>query len=77
MQRNQPALLVSWSIDKLTGPMQVMSITWHVCVLGDGGNDVSMIQAADVGIGLVGKVFSPIILTLTLINYKEENEEKD
>ena len=25
-------------------------------LLGDGGNDVSMIQAADVGIGLVGKV---------------------
>ena len=23
--------------------------------LGDGGNDVSMIQAADVGIGIVGK----------------------
>jgi len=24
--------------------------------LGDGGNDVSMIQAADAGIGIVGKV---------------------
>ena len=24
--------------------------------VGDGGNDVSMIQAADVGIGIVGKV---------------------
>lgn len=75
MQRNQPALLVSWSIDKLTGPMHVMSLTRHVCVLGDGGNDVSMIQAADVGIGLVGKVFSLIILTL--IKYKEENEERE
>ena len=26
-----------------------------VCCIGDGGNDVSMIQAADVGIGIVGK----------------------
>jgi phospholipid-translocating ATPase len=25
------------------------------CAIGDGGNDVSMIQAADVGIGIVGK----------------------
>jgi phospholipid-translocating ATPase len=27
----------------------------RVCAIGDGGNDVSMIQAADVGIGIVGK----------------------
>ena len=27
----------------------------RVCCVGDGGNDVSMIQAADVGIGIVGK----------------------
>ena len=26
-----------------------------VCSIGDGGNDVSMIQAANVGIGIVGK----------------------
>ncbi|BEJ16980.1 hypothetical protein CspHIS471_0603810 [Cutaneotrichosporon sp. HIS471] len=26
-----------------------------VCSIGDGGNDVSMIQAADVGVGIVGK----------------------
>ncbi|WVQ85164.1 hypothetical protein IAT38_007329 [Cryptococcus sp. DSM 104549] len=26
-----------------------------VCCIGDGGNDVSMIQAADVGVGIVGK----------------------
>ena len=26
-----------------------------VCAVGDGGNDVSMIQAANVGVGLVGK----------------------
>lgn len=27
----------------------------RVCCIGDGGNDVSMIQAADIGIGIVGK----------------------
>lgn len=27
----------------------------QVCCIGDGGNDVSMIQAANVGIGIVGK----------------------
>jgi phospholipid-translocating ATPase len=26
-----------------------------VCCIGDGGNDVSMIQAANIGIGIVGK----------------------
>ena len=26
------------------------------CAIGDGGNDVSMIQAANAGIGIVGKV---------------------
>ncbi|KAK9766200.1 putative aminophospholipid-translocase [Basidiobolus ranarum] len=27
----------------------------RVCSIGDGGNDVSMIQAADIGVGIVGK----------------------
>ncbi|CAH1766915.1 6016_t:CDS:10, partial [Entrophospora sp. SA101] len=27
----------------------------RVCCIGDGGNDVSMIQAADLGVGIVGK----------------------
>ncbi|XP_063901502.1 probable phospholipid-transporting ATPase IIB, partial [Zophobas morio] len=27
----------------------------QVCAIGDGGNDVSMIQSADIGIGIVGK----------------------
>ncbi|KAG0167337.1 putative aminophospholipid-translocase [Apophysomyces sp. BC1034] len=27
----------------------------HVLCIGDGGNDVSMIQAADIGVGIVGK----------------------
>lgn len=26
-----------------------------MCCIGDGGNDVSMIQCADVGVGIVGK----------------------
>ena len=28
----------------------------RTCAIGDGGNDVSMIQAAEVGVGIVGKV---------------------
>lgn len=32
-----------------------------VVVAGDGGNDVSMIQAADCGIGIEGKVKASII----------------
>ena len=37
--------------------MLVMSITKMMMLcLGDGGNDVSMIQAADAGVGIVGKV---------------------
>jgi phospholipid-translocating ATPase len=27
----------------------------RICCIGDGGNDVSMIQAADIGVGIVGK----------------------
>ena len=33
----------------------MQEITYVLC-LGDGGNDVSMIQAADAGVGIVGKV---------------------
>ena len=36
--------------------------------LGDGGNDVSMIQAGDVGIGLVGKVHVKIIYPFGLVS---------
>ena len=28
----------------------------RTCAVGDGGNDVSMIQMADAGVGIVGKV---------------------
>lgn len=28
----------------------------RTCAIGDGGNDVSMIQTADAGVGIVGKV---------------------
>ena len=34
--------------------VSVICCKWST--LGDGGNDVSMIQAANVGIGIVGKV---------------------
>ena len=34
-------------------------------LLGDGGNDVSMIQAADAGIGIVGKVSRRLIYEST------------
>ncbi|KAK6198845.1 ATPase that leads to neomycin-resistant protein when overexpressed [Scheffersomyces amazonensis] len=36
--------------------INIRSITGkRVCCIGDGGNDVSMIQCADVGVGIVGK----------------------
>ncbi|KAF6063295.1 phospholipid-translocating P-type ATPase, flippase family protein [Candida albicans] len=38
---------VAVMIRKITGK--------RVCCIGDGGNDVSMIQCADVGVGIVGK----------------------
>ena len=31
----------------------------RTCSIGDGGNDVSMIQMADAGVGIVGKVCIP------------------
>lgn len=38
--------------------------------VGDGGNDVSMIQAANVGVGIVGKVCNishyPVLLMIKL-----------
>lgn len=38
---------IAIAIKKFTGK--------RVCCIGDGGNDVSMIQCADVGVGIVGK----------------------
>lgn len=38
----------------------------RVAAVGDGGNDVSMIQAADAGIGIVGKVKFLNVLKLYL-----------
>lgn len=38
---------IALNIRKVTGR--------RVCCIGDGGNDVSMIQSADVGVGIVGK----------------------
>ena len=53
----------------------------RAAAIGDGGNDVSMIQAADTGIGIVGKegkqaridwreAFSLIILLVLLVGYR-------
>ncbi|KAH7648587.1 hypothetical protein FG379_002057 [Cryptosporidium bovis] len=41
----------------LTQNYQISGIsrTCRVCAVGDGGNDVGMIQAADIGIGIIGK----------------------
>jgi len=34
----------------------IKNYTGKTCLsIGDGGNDVAMIQAADVGVGIVGK----------------------
>ena len=33
-----------------------------ILYIGDGGNDVSMIQAANVGVGIVGKVRATLIV---------------
>ncbi|CUV04596.1 unnamed protein product [Cryptosporidium hominis] len=35
--------------------VSVNARTCRICAVGDGGNDVGMIQAADIGIGIVGK----------------------
>ncbi|KAJ3062047.1 putative aminophospholipid-translocase, partial [Podochytrium sp. JEL0797] len=39
----------------ITHLIRATSTKGRVCAIGDGGNDVSMIQAADVGVGIVGK----------------------
>ncbi|ORY37212.1 phospholipid-translocating P-type ATPase [Rhizoclosmatium globosum] len=58
------ALLLSVVICCRCSPTQKADMTYmiraattkgRVCAIGDGGNDVSMIQAADVGVGIVGK----------------------
>ena len=35
--------------------VMIRKLQGRVCCIGDGGNDVSMIQCADVGVGIVGK----------------------
>lgn len=42
----------------------------RICAIGDGGNDVSMIQAAHVGIGIQGKVCSCVSFTTKLNTLK-------
>ena len=53
----------------------------RTCAVGDGGNDVSMIQAADAGIGIVGKVrscfgfhFFFLMLLLVLIDHRQRSD---
>lgn len=59
--RNYIKLLTRGTYQRVNGK-QVETIKTNLnvdlFVLGDGGNDVSMIQAADAGIGIVGKVSS-------------------
>ncbi|KAJ3120561.1 putative aminophospholipid-translocase, partial [Physocladia obscura] len=40
---------------EITSLIKATTTKGRVCAIGDGGNDVSMIQAAHVGIGIVGK----------------------
>lgn len=40
---------------KITKLLKIYSTNGQVAAIGDGGNDVGMIQEADVGIGIVGK----------------------
>ncbi|KAI9334592.1 hypothetical protein BDR26DRAFT_908912 [Obelidium mucronatum] len=40
---------------EMTNLIRASTTKGRVCAIGDGGNDVSMIQAADVGVGIVGK----------------------
>ncbi|KAJ3130567.1 putative aminophospholipid-translocase [Physocladia obscura] len=40
---------------EITNLIRATTTKGRVCAIGDGGNDVSMIQAADVGVGIVGK----------------------
>lgn len=45
-----------YSFNLILSNIENMSFGFFVVVAGDGGNDVSMIQAADCGIGIEGKV---------------------
>lgn len=40
----------------------------RIAAIGDGGNDVSMIQAAHVGIGIQGKVITVLYSNLFFLN---------
>ena len=54
---NLPAVIACRCSPQQKADVAVMirKITGRVCCIGDGGNDVSMIQCADVGVGIVGK----------------------
>lgn len=40
-------------------PVAKLTVLFVLCPAGDGGNDVSMIQEADCGVGVEGKVRLP------------------
>lgn len=47
----------AWMVSlRLPCPHIPTSPLWSVCSAGDGGNDVSMIQESDCGVGVEGKV---------------------
>lgn len=63
----KPTCAVGMLATTLSDP--VSDVTKMACIhtaTGDGGNDVSMIQAADVGVGIVGKACCDMI-TLEII----------
>jgi phospholipid-translocating ATPase len=47
----------------------------RTCAIGDGGNDVAMIQEADVGIGIVGKegLQASLAADYSIIKFKHLN----
>jgi phosphoserine phosphatase len=50
-------IIAHFLVKRLTAPFGQLTVDPHtVCLSGDGGNDVSMIQAANVGVGIEGKV---------------------
>ena len=54
----------SWYVNDSTCAMNHLpySSLLDILYIGDGGNDVSMIQAANVGVGIVGKVRMTLIV---------------
>ena len=45
----------NYSKTEITYWLNSVSCLWHRAGIGDGGNDVGMIQLASIGLGIVGK----------------------